>query len=70
MNGIFEEIINKEIVKGWVFVKSLLDVTQESRFDDATSSPHQRNSSVVQIPAKFNGGLNSKLQVAYRQQLT
>ena len=61
MNGIFEEIINQEVVKGWVLVKSLLDITQESRFDDTPSSPHQSNSSVVQVPAKFNGGLKNRI---------
>mmetsp|Transcript_1722 Transcript_1722/g.1889 ORF Transcript_1722/g.1889 Transcript_1722/m.1889 type:complete len:461 (-) Transcript_1722:3-1385(-) len=45
-----EEIIQEEVLKHRVLVERFLDVAQELRADNATSSPHEGSCSTVDVP--------------------
>ena len=50
-----EERVNHEILKGRIVGESLFDLAQEDRTDDASATPHQSDSAIVQIPAVLLG---------------
>merc|ERR1712142_1222362 len=45
VQSVLEEVVQKQVVQVRVLVVGLLDVAQEHRANDATSSPHQGDSS-------------------------
>lgn len=47
--------IEEQVLQVGVLVEGFLDVTQELGSDDATASPHQSDTSVVQVPVEFLG---------------
>ncbi len=47
--------IEEQVLQVGVFVEGFLDVTQELGSDDATASPHQSDTSVVQVPVELLG---------------
>ena len=60
INGLFEEVIQKEIVQFWIFVIGLLNVSKEDWSNDTSTSPHESNATVVQLPIEYFGGLTQK----------
>lgn len=47
--------VEEQVLQVLVLIESFLNVAQELRSDDATTSPHQGDTSVVQVPAEFVG---------------
>jgi len=48
-----EERVQQQVGKGGVSIECLLDATEEFGTDDAATSPHQRDSTEVQVPLKL-----------------
>ena len=53
MDGIPEEIIQKQIIQSWVLVKGSLDISKRPGPDDASTPPHEGNATIIQVPSKF-----------------
>jgi len=51
-----EEVVEEKIGELGILGERLLDVAQELTSNDAASSPHERNASVVQIPVESSRG--------------
>ncbi len=47
--------IEEQVLQVLVLIEGFLNVAQELRSDDATTSPHQGDTSVVQVPAELLG---------------
>lgn len=51
LDGLPEEVVQEEAGQFGVLVKGGLDVTEEAAADDASSTPHEGDGAVVQLPA-------------------
>lgn len=47
--------VEEQVLQVGVLVEGFLNVAQELRSDDATTSPHQGDASVVQVPVELLG---------------
>jgi hypothetical protein len=56
-NGLGEEGIKQQVLELGVLGVGSLDITQEDGTDNATTAPHQCNTSIVQVPAVLLGSL-------------
>jgi hypothetical protein len=61
VDSLVEEVIEEEILKVVVVTVSRSDVLQENRADNATSTPHEGNGWLVELPAVFLGSLYNLL---------
>jgi len=57
VDSFVEEIIEEQALQLVVLLISSSDVAEENTLDDAATSPHRSDASVVQVPADFLGGL-------------
>merc|ERR1719250_67676 len=57
MDCIPKEIIQEEIIKSWIVVKCSLDISKKPGSDDATTPPHESNSTIIEVPTKLLGSL-------------
>ena len=57
MDGGVEELVEEEVLKIRVLAVRAGDVLQEDRSDDATSTPHEGDFRLVQLPTILRGGL-------------
>jgi len=57
-NGLQEEGADEQVLELWVLTVRGGDVGQEDTLDDASTSPHGSDTSVVQLPAVDLGGLS------------
>lgn len=62
VDGLVEEVIEKQRLEVAVLLVRGGDIAQENRLDNATATPHARNASVVKVPVELgmanvsNGG--------------
>lgn len=59
-DGVLEEVVEQQVLEVGVLSVSLGDVSKEDGSDDATTSPHEGNTGVVELPAVGLGGLSDK----------
>jgi hypothetical protein len=50
VDSLVEEVVEKQVLEVRVGAVRLGDVLQEDRSNDATSTPHERNFGLVQLP--------------------
>lgn len=60
MDSLVEEVIKEQVLEVGVVAVGGSDVLQEDGSDDATSSPHQGNRGLVELPAVLLGSLSSR----------
>ena len=53
VNSLVEEVVEEQRLEARVLLVRRCDVTEEDRLDDTTTTPHARNTSVVQVPAEL-----------------
>jgi len=56
VNSLVEEVVEKEVFKIWLLAVGRGDVLQEDGSDDATTTPHEGNGRLVELPAVLLGG--------------
>jgi len=47
--------VKEQVLQVGILIEGFFNVAQELRSDDATTSPHQGDTSVVQVPVEFLG---------------
>jgi len=52
-DSLVKEIIEKEINKRRILIERLLDLSEENAANNTSATPHQRNTPIVQLPAKL-----------------
>ena len=50
VDGLIEEVIEEQVLEVWVGAVGLGDVFQEDRADDATTTPHERDLGLLELP--------------------
>lgn len=55
-----EEVVEEEVVQTVVLLKGRLDVPQEDGANDAPSTPHERNATVVELPVELARSLTQQ----------
>ena len=63
VNGLVEEIVEEEVLKVWVAAVGAGDVLQEDGTDNATTTPHEGDLWLVELPAVLTGGLENLLVI-------
>lgn len=53
VHSLVEEVVEEQRLEARVLLVRRRDVTEEDRLDDTTTTPHARNTSVVQVPAEL-----------------
>lgn len=64
VDGLVEEVVEKQVLEIRVVSVSRRDVLQEHRADDAATSPHQSNRGLVELPSVQLGSLFSTSKLA------
>lgn len=59
-DGALEEVVKQQVLELGVLSVSLGDVSKENGSDDATTSPHEGDTGVVELPAVGLGGLSDE----------
>lgn len=60
LDGVLEEVVEQQVLEVGVLSVSLGDVSKENGSDDATTSPHEGDTGVVELPAVGLGGLSDE----------
>src|SRR5690554_1081494 len=60
-DALFKEGVEQQIFQSGILVECFLDITQKYRTDNASATPHQRNSSIVEIPFVLLGSLHHQV---------
>lgn len=63
MDGLVEEVVEEQVLEVGVVAVCAGDVLEEHRADNATTTPHQSNRWLVELPAVLPGGLNGEKQM-------
>lgn len=63
VDGLGEEVVKQQIFEFWVVAVCVGDVLQEDGANNATTTPHQRNGWLVQLPVVFFGGLHNSVSI-------
>lgn len=58
VNGLVEEVVEQKILQLRVVAVCLGDVLQKNGSDDASSTPHERNRWLVELPLVLSGSLS------------
>ena len=61
VDSLVEEIVKEKILELWVVAVSVGDILQEDGTDNASSTPHEGNGRLVELPLVLLGSLNEKL---------
>lgn len=57
VNSLVEEVVEQQVLELWVAAVGVGNVLQEDGADDATTTPHEGDLWLVQLPAVLTGGL-------------
>jgi len=60
VDGLVEEVVEEKVLEVLVLLVSVGDVTEEDRSDDASSTPHESDTGVVEGPLVLSGSLTHK----------
>ena len=58
LDGSVEELVEEQVFEIWVSAVCLGDVLQEDGADNATTTPHERDFGLVELPLVLLGGLD------------
>ena len=58
LDGSVEELVEEQVLEIWVSAVCLGDVLQEDGADNATTTPHERDFGLVELPLVLLGGLD------------